>query len=69
MQRDEQTWRQAIPDEEAASAALVEAERALHLQLQHHRAGIPTVGDAVLEVDLRRTEYAAAVGATDEAAA
>ncbi|KAE8897105.1 hypothetical protein PF003_g18830 [Phytophthora fragariae] len=69
MQRDEQTWRQAIADEEAASAALVEAERVLHLQLQHHRAGSPTVDDAVSEVDLRRTEYAAAVRATDEAAA
>ncbi|KAE8887220.1 hypothetical protein PF003_g28733 [Phytophthora fragariae] len=68
MQRDEQTWRQAIADEEAASAALVEAERVLHLQLQHHRAGSPTVDDAVSEVDLRRTEYAAAVRATDEAA-
>ncbi|KAE8954726.1 hypothetical protein PR001_g32374, partial [Phytophthora rubi] len=69
MQRDEQTWRQAIADEEAASAALVEAERVLHLQLQHHRAGSPTVDDAVSDVDLRRTEYAAAVRATDEAAA
>ncbi|KAE8979726.1 hypothetical protein PR003_g25260 [Phytophthora rubi] len=69
MQRDKQTWRQAIADEEAASAALVEAERALHLQLQDHRAGSPTVDDVVSEVDLRRTEYAAAVRATDEAAA
>ncbi|KAE8876747.1 hypothetical protein PF003_g39172 [Phytophthora fragariae] len=69
MQRDEQTWRQAIADEEAGSVALVEAERVLHLQLQHHRAGSPTVDDAVSEVDLRRTEYAAAVRATDEAAA
>ncbi|KAE8890669.1 hypothetical protein PF003_g25122 [Phytophthora fragariae] len=69
MQRDEQTWRQAIADEEAASAALVQAERVLHLQLQHQRAGSPTVDDAVSEVDLRRTEYAAAVRATDEAAA
>ncbi|KAE9313786.1 hypothetical protein PF008_g19645 [Phytophthora fragariae] len=69
MQRDEQTWRQAIADGEATSAALVEALRALHLQLQHHRAGSPMVDDAVSKVVLRPTEYAAAVRATDEAAA
>ncbi|KAE8961874.1 hypothetical protein PR001_g29900 [Phytophthora rubi] len=68
MQTEEDTWRQAIQDEEAASVAVVEAERALHRQLQHHRAGSPTVDDAVSDLDLRRTEYAAAVHATDEAA-
>ncbi|KAE8975662.1 hypothetical protein PF006_g11287 [Phytophthora fragariae] len=68
MQTGEDTWRQAIQDKEAASVAVVEAERALHRQLQHHRAGSPTVDDAVSDLDLRRTEYAAAVHATDEAA-
>ncbi|KAE8876150.1 hypothetical protein PF005_g21447 [Phytophthora fragariae] len=69
MQPDEQTWRQAIEDEEAVSAAVVEAERALHRQLQHHLASSPTVYDAMSELDLRRTEYAVAVRATDEATA
>ncbi|KAE8982649.1 hypothetical protein PR002_g23471 [Phytophthora rubi] len=69
MQPDEQTWRQAIEDEEAVSAAVVEAERALHRQLQYHLASSPTVYDAVSELDLRRTEYAVAVRATDEATA
>ncbi|KAE8972135.1 hypothetical protein PR001_g26696 [Phytophthora rubi] len=68
MQTEEQTWRLAIEDEEAASGAVVEAEKVLHRQLQHHRAGSPTVDDAVSDLDLRRTEYAAAVHATDEAA-
>ncbi|KAE8993435.1 hypothetical protein PF010_g19567 [Phytophthora fragariae] len=68
MQTEEDTWRQAIQDEEAASAAVVEAEKALHRQLQHHRAGSPTVDDAVSELDLRRTEYAVAMRATDQAA-
>ncbi|KAE8982935.1 hypothetical protein PR003_g15193 [Phytophthora rubi] len=68
MQTEEDTWRQAIQDEEAASAAVVEAERALHRQLQHHRVGSPTVDDAVSELDLRRTEYAVAMRATDQAA-
>ncbi|KAE8892893.1 hypothetical protein PF002_g21758 [Phytophthora fragariae] len=68
MQTEEDTWRQAIQDEEDASAAVVEAEKALHRQLQHHRAGSPTVDDAVSELDLRRTEYAVAMRATDQAA-
>ncbi|KAE9144404.1 hypothetical protein PF006_g10661 [Phytophthora fragariae] len=69
MQPDEQTWRYAIEDEEAASAAVVEAERVLHRQLQHHLAISPTVDGEVSELDLRRTEYAVAVRAIDEAAA
>ncbi|KAE9014076.1 hypothetical protein PR003_g13915 [Phytophthora rubi] len=68
MQTEEDTWRQAIQDEEAASVAVVEAERALHRQLQHHRAGSPTVDDEVSELDLRRTGYAVAMRATDQAA-
>ncbi|KAE9017155.1 hypothetical protein PR003_g15830 [Phytophthora rubi] len=69
MQPDEQTWSYAIEDEEAASAAVVEAERVLHRQLQHHLAISPTVDGEVSELDLRRTEYAVAVRAIDEAAA
>ncbi|KAE8892361.1 hypothetical protein PF005_g22879 [Phytophthora fragariae] len=68
MQTEEDTWRQAIQDEEAASAAVVEAERALHRQRQHHRAGTPMVDDTVSELDLRRTDYAVAMRATDQAA-
>ncbi|KAE9300205.1 hypothetical protein PF008_g23060 [Phytophthora fragariae] len=69
MQTEEQTWRLAIEDEEAASGAVVEAERVLHRQLRHHRSGSPTVDDAVSDLDLRRTQYAAAaaVHATDQA--
>ncbi|KAE9189719.1 hypothetical protein PF004_g22125 [Phytophthora fragariae] len=56
MQAAEETWRQAIEAEEAASAAVVEAERVLQQLLQHHLPSSPTVDNAVSELDLRRSE-------------
>ncbi|KAE9012799.1 hypothetical protein PR001_g15569 [Phytophthora rubi] len=67
MQAAEETWRQAIEDEEAASAAVVETERVLQQLLQHHLPSSPTVDNAVSELDLRRSEYERMQLASDEA--
>jgi hypothetical protein len=69
MQREEAAWRQAIEDEEAASAAVVAAERDLQQLLQHHLASSPTVDNAVSELALRRSEYSLTLRTTYEAAA
>ncbi|KAE8876556.1 hypothetical protein PF003_g39339 [Phytophthora fragariae] len=66
MQPDEETWCQAIEDEEAACAVVVEAENALRQLFQHHLASSPTVDDAVSELDLQRSEYARMLRATDQ---
>ncbi|KAE9146142.1 hypothetical protein PF004_g33021, partial [Phytophthora fragariae] len=67
MQAAEETWRQAIEDEEAASAAVVETERVLQQLLQHHLPSTPTVDNAVSELDLRCSEYERMQLVTDEA--
>ncbi|KAE8911000.1 hypothetical protein PF003_g5118 [Phytophthora fragariae] len=67
MQAADETWRQAIEAEEAASAAVVEAERVLQQLLQDHLPSSPTVDNAVSELDLRRSEYERMQLATDEA--
>jgi hypothetical protein len=69
MQTEEATWRQAIEDEEAASGAVVAAERNLQQLAQHHLASSPTVDAAVTELDLQRSQYARTPRATDEATA
>nr|KAE8924862.1 hypothetical protein PF009_g24915 [Phytophthora fragariae] len=69
MQAAEETWRQAIEEEEAASAAVVEAERALLQLLEHHIPSSPTVDNAESELDLRRSEYECMQQASDEAGA
>ncbi|KAE9279278.1 hypothetical protein PR003_g28272 [Phytophthora rubi] len=64
MQAAEETWRQAIEDENAASASVVEVERALQQILQHRLPSSPTVDNA-----MRRSEYERMQLATDEAGA
>ncbi|KAE9008331.1 hypothetical protein PR001_g16725 [Phytophthora rubi] len=66
MQAAEETWRQAIEDEETASAAVVEAERALQQLSEYHLPSRPTVDNAESELDLRRSEYECMQQATDE---
>ncbi|KAE8964454.1 hypothetical protein PR001_g29052, partial [Phytophthora rubi] len=69
MQAAEETWRQAIEEEEAVSAAVVEAERALQQLLEHHIPSSPTVDNAGSELDLRCSEYECMQQASDEAGA
>jgi len=67
MEAADENQQRAVAAENAASAALIDAEATLQQLLRRHRPGSPSVDAAVTEMANQSDEYAAACDATVQA--